>query len=88
VSMDTLMKSGLATDAVVMGEDKNGDGDPDVVIIKLEVAELNGRSPDMLEVIPAFSIAPGIQSGLWVFAPKIVGMAAKTPTQFRGQFLP
>ncbi len=54
VSMDTLMKSGLATDAVVMGEDKDGDGDPDVVTIKLEVAEFNGRSPDMSEVIPAF----------------------------------
>ena len=77
VSMETLMKSGLATDAVVMGEDKDGDGDPDVVTIKLEVAELNGRSPDMEEVIPAFAIAPGIQPGLWVFAPKIVGMATK-----------
>ena len=31
VSMDTLMKSGLATDTVVMGEDKDGDGDPDVM---------------------------------------------------------
>lgn len=77
VSMDTLMKAGLATDAVVMGEDKDGDGDPDVVTIKLEVVELNGRSPDMTEVIPAFSIAPGIQPGLWVFAPKIAGMATK-----------
>lgn len=77
VSMDTLMKSGLATDAVVMGEDKDGDGDPDVVTIKLEVAELNGRSPDMAEFIPAFFIAPGIQPGLWVFAPKIAGMATK-----------
>ena len=77
VSMDTLMKSGLAADAVVMGEDKDGDGDPDVVTIKLEVVELNGRSPDMPEVIPAFFIAPGIQPGLWVFAPKIAGMATK-----------
>jgi FtsP/CotA-like multicopper oxidase with cupredoxin domain len=47
------------------------------VTIKLEVAELNGRSPDVPEVIPAFSIAPGIQPGLWVFAPKIAGMATK-----------
>jgi len=77
VSMDTLMKSGLAADAVVMGEDKDGDGDPDVVTIKLEVVELNGHSPDIPEVIPAFFIAPGIQPGLWVFAPKIAGMATK-----------
>lgn len=77
VSMDTLMKSGLAADAVIMGEDKDGDGDPDAVTIKLEVVELNGRSPDIPEVIPAFFIAPGIQPGLWVFAPKIAGMATK-----------
>ena len=30
VSMDTLMKAGLASDAVVMGEDKDGDGDVDM----------------------------------------------------------
>jgi hypothetical protein len=77
VSMDTLMKSGLAPDAVVMGEDKDGDGDPDVITIKLEVVELNGRSPDMTELIPSYFIAPGIQPGLWVFAPKIHGMATK-----------
>jgi FtsP/CotA-like multicopper oxidase with cupredoxin domain len=77
VSMGTLMKSGLAPDAVVMGEDKDGDGDPDVVTIKLEVAELNGRSPDMPELIPAYFIAPGIQPGLWVFAPKVHGMATR-----------
>lgn len=77
VSMETLTKSGLAPDAVVMGEDKDGDGDPDVITIKLEVVELNGHSPDMPEPIPAFFIAPGIQPGLWVFAPKIHGMATK-----------
>lgn len=77
VSMDTLMKSGLTPDAVVMGDDKDGDGDPDVITIKLEVAELNGRSPDMPELIPAYFIAPGIQPGLWVFAPKVHGMATK-----------
>jgi len=77
VSMDTLMKSGLAPDAVVLGDDKDGDGDPDVITIRLEVAELNGRSPDMPELIPAYFIAPGIQPGLWVFAPKVHGMATK-----------
>ena len=77
VSMDTLMKSGLAPDTVVMGEDKDSDGDPDVITLRLEVAELNGRSPDMPELIPAYFIAPGIQPGLWVFAPKVHGMATK-----------
>ena len=77
VSMDTLMKAGLSPDAVVLGEDKDGDGDPDVITIRLEVVELNGRSPDMTDLIPAYFIAPGIQPGLWVFAPKVHGMATK-----------
>jgi len=77
VSMDTLMKAGLAPDAVVMEEDKDGDGDPDVIRIKLEVAELNGRSPDVSEPVPAYFIGPGIQPGFWVFAPKTSGMATK-----------
>lgn len=77
VSMDTLMKAGVAPDTVVIGDDKDGDGDPDVVTIRLEVAELNGRSPDMTDLIPAYFIAPGIQPGLWVFAPKVHGMATK-----------
>ncbi len=77
VSMDTLMKAGLTADAVVLENDRDGDGDPDVVRIKLEVVELNGRSPDLAEPIPAYFIAPGIQPGLWVFAPKIRGMATK-----------
>ncbi|MGH8590340.1 MAG: multicopper oxidase domain-containing protein, partial [Gammaproteobacteria bacterium] len=40
VSHTTLMESGLAMDAVVLENDRDGDGDPDVVHIKLEVAEL------------------------------------------------
>jgi manganese oxidase len=77
VSMDTLMKAGLAPDAVVMEDDRDGDGDPDVIHIRLEVVELNGRSPDMAEPVPAYFIGPGIQPGLWVFAPKTHGMATK-----------
>jgi plastocyanin len=77
VSMDTLMKSGLAPDAVVIGEDRDGDGDPDVIHIKLEVVELNGKSPDMSELVPIYFIGPGIQPGFWVFAPKTAGMATK-----------
>lgn len=77
VSMDTLMKAGLAPDAVVMEDDRDGDGDPDVIRIKLEVVELNGRSPDVSEPMPAYFIGPGIQPGFWVFAPKTSGMATK-----------
>lgn len=48
----------------------DGDGDPDLIIIKLEVAELNGHSPDFAGLVPTFDMAPGIQPGMWVFAPK------------------
>jgi Putative multicopper oxidases len=75
VSHDILMKTQLAPDAVVLENDRDGDGDPDVVHIRLEVAELNGYSPDIPEPVPAYFIAPGIQPGFWVFAPKTHGMA-------------
>lgn len=75
VSMRTLMDTQLAPDAVVKENDVDGDGDPDDIHIRLEVTELNGHSPDMEEFIPAFSIAPGIQPGFWVFTPKQRGMA-------------
>jgi len=77
VSMDTLMNSGLSPDTVVLESDRDGDGDPDDVHIRLEVAELNGRSPDVAFPVPAYSIAPGIQPGFWVFVPKAHGMATK-----------
>jgi manganese oxidase len=78
VSMDTLMKAGLAPDAVVIDNDRDGDGDPDEIHLKLEVVELNGRSPDMAEFIPRYPIAPGIEPGFWVFAPKSFGMATRS----------
>jgi len=78
VSMDTLMETYLAADAVIKKNDRDGDGDPDLIIIKLEVAELNGHSPDFQGVVPTFDIAPGVQPGLWVFAPKSRGMATKS----------
>lgn len=78
VSMETLMRAGLAPDAVVKEHDRDGDGDPDVIRIRLEVVELNGRSPDMDDPIPAYFIGPGIQPGFWVFAPKTHGMATKS----------
>ncbi|MGH8583910.1 MAG: multicopper oxidase domain-containing protein, partial [Gammaproteobacteria bacterium] len=77
VSMDTLMKAGLSPDTVVLTDDRDGDGDPDDVHIRLEVAELNGRSPDVAFPVPGYSIAPGIQPGFWVFAPKTHGMVTK-----------
>jgi FtsP/CotA-like multicopper oxidase with cupredoxin domain len=77
ISMGPLMNAGLATDAVVLENDRDKDGDPDVVRIKLEVAELNGRSPDVPMPVPSYFIAPGIQPGFWVFVPKAHGMSTK-----------
>ena len=77
VSMATLMQSNLSQDALVMGEDVDKDGDPDVIQLKLEVVEFNGNSPDGDYFINTYNIAPGIQPGLWAFAPKYSGMALK-----------
>jgi hypothetical protein len=77
VSMGTLMQTDLAQDALIMGDDVDQDGDPDVIRIKLEVVELNGSSPDGEFLINTYAIAPGIQPGLWVYAPKSRGMALK-----------
>lgn len=77
VSMDTLLRAGLTPDALVKGADLDGDGDPDEIHIRLEIAELNGGSPDLLEPTAQYAIAPGITPGLWVFAPKTYGMATE-----------
>ncbi len=77
VSMQTLMQTHFAQDALTMSDDLDGDGDPDIIRIKLEVVELNGASPDGDFLINTFDIAPGIQPGLWVYAPKSSGMALK-----------
>ena len=77
VSMGTLMQTNLAQDALIMTDDLDHDGDPDVIRIKLEVVELNGASPDGEFLINTYDIAPGIQPGLWVYAPKSRGMALK-----------
>lgn len=87
VSMDTLMRAGLAPDAVVLEDDRDGDGDPDVISLRLEVVELNGRSPDFPEPVPAYFIGPGLQPGFWVFAPKTPGMATKTFESLEAQDL-
>lgn len=77
VSQQTLLKSGLAPDAVVKGRDLDGDGDPDEIHIRLEVVELNGGSPEAQVPVTQFAIAPGITPGFWVFAPKTTGMATE-----------
>jgi hypothetical protein len=70
ISMEALMNTHYAMDGIIKKNDMDGDGDPDLIIIKLEVAELNGHSPDFAGFVPTFDIAPGIQPGMWVFAPK------------------
>lgn len=77
ISMATLMQTHLAEDALTKTDDLDGDGDPDVIHLKLEVVELNGASPDGDFLINTYDIAPGIQPGLWVYAPKSRGMALK-----------
>lgn len=77
VSQSTLLKSGLMPDTVIMGRDLDGDGDPDEVTIKLEVMELNGQSPDLPVPVTAYAIAPGVEPGMWVFAPKSLGMSTE-----------
>ncbi|HWP00294.1 MAG TPA: multicopper oxidase domain-containing protein [Methylococcus sp.] len=78
ISMQTLMDTHLAADAVIKSNDLDNDGDPDHIIIKLEVMELNGHSPDFAGVVPTFDIAPGVQPGFWVFAPKTRDMSTRS----------
>ena len=77
VSGQVLGNSGLAADAVVKKNDIDGDGDPDEIEIRLEVVELNGTAPDSAELSTQYAIAPGVKPGLWVFAPKTIGMATE-----------
>ncbi|MDX1380314.1 MAG: multicopper oxidase domain-containing protein, partial [Xanthomonadales bacterium] len=77
VSPDTLARSGLTADAVEKGRDLDGDGDPDEIHIRLEVAELNGGTTLPGGPVTRYEIAPGVRPGLWVFAPKLVGMAVE-----------
>jgi hypothetical protein len=78
ISMQTLMDTNLAADALILSNDMDNDGDPDHYIIKLEVMELNGRSPDFAGVVPTYDIAPGIQPAFWVFAPKTRDMSTRS----------
>lgn len=78
VSMATLMRTHLAPDTLIKGRDLDGDGDPDEIHIRLEVVELNGSSPDFVDPVTTYNIAPGIQPGFWTFAPKSRGMANRS----------
>lgn len=75
ISMATLMQTQLAADAITVSNDMDGDGDPDHYIIKLEIAELNGHSPDTREPTTTFDIAPGLRPTFWVYAPKTRDMS-------------
>jgi plastocyanin len=79
VSMDVLMKTKLSMDAVEIDPDSDydHDGDPDNITIRLEVVELNGRSPDFPGTVPQYYIAPGVTPGFWAFAPKTTDMSSK-----------
>lgn len=77
IPQSVLMRSGLTQDAIVKGRDLDNDGDPDEIHIRLEVVELNGASPDTDNLTTQYAIAPGIKPGLWVFVPKMTGMATK-----------
>ena len=77
ISNTTLSRSGLSADAIEKGRDLDGDGDPDEIHIKLEIAELNGSSPISNKPVTTYDIAPGISPGLWVFAPKLAGMSVE-----------
>ncbi len=87
ISMNTLMETGLSPDAVIKTDDLDGDGDPDRITIKLEVIELNGRTPDFEGLVPQFEIAPGITPGAWVFAPKTSGMSTENFESLRANYL-
>jgi hypothetical protein len=78
VPMKTLMQTGLSEDAVEKGKDLDGDGDPDVINITLEVSEINGKKPagNKFNAVRQ-EIAPGITPGFWVFSPKTRGMTTE-----------
>ncbi|MDX1460009.1 MAG: multicopper oxidase domain-containing protein [Xanthomonadales bacterium] len=85
VSEQVLARSGLAADTVEKGADLDGDGDPDEIHIRLEVAELNGGSPDLSDPMVQFEVAPGIRPALWVFTPRFTGMATENSESLKAR---
>jgi len=79
ISMETLMDtSNVAADTLTLTNDMDKDGDPDHYVIKLEIMEVNGHSPDFPGVVPTYDIAPGIQPTFWVFTPKSRDMSTRS----------
>ncbi len=70
LSVPTLAKVPLAADAVLKENDRDSDGDPDEITIKLEIAELNGPAAEKTQSLE-FSIAPNVSPVFWVFSPKM-----------------
>jgi FtsP/CotA-like multicopper oxidase with cupredoxin domain len=67
---DSIVEStGLAREAVVKGEDRDGDGDPDVIEVTLEALSVNGHNAALSR-----AVAPGVTPSMWVFAPKTQGI--------------
>lgn len=62
-------RSGLARDAVVKDDDRDGDGDPDVVEVTFEALSVNGHDAALSR-----AVAPGVTPAMWVFAPKTQGV--------------
>ncbi len=72
IPQSDLHELGLHEDAVRKSDDRDGDGDPDLIEITLEVAELNGwhlTNDDLASV--TYDIAPGVTVPFWVFHPKM-----------------
>ncbi len=67
---DVLRQTGLARDAVVKRNDRDDDGDPDEIQIRLEITGIN----EFQENDTRHEIAPGISPAFWTFAPKTRGM--------------
>ncbi len=79
ISMETLMDtSNVAADTLTLSNDIDKDGDPDHYVIKLEIMEINGHSPDFPGMVPTFDIAPGVQPSFWVFTPKSRDMSTRS----------
>jgi hypothetical protein len=62
---------GVAPSAVVLGEDRDGDGDPDEVQINLEVAEIQEE------------VYPGKRVTFWVFGCRVQPSASRRATWLR-----
>jgi MYXO-CTERM domain-containing protein len=68
---EELDELALHEDAVTKCCDRDGDGDPDVINITLEVKELNGwELPTDVLSGDGFELAPGVAPAAWSFTPK------------------